>query len=336
MKNEVLPKQFDNNAGKEIPSDMNALLLKYIEGDVTEEEKVSIVNWMDSDAEHMKEYLAVRKLYDITLWQTSPEVKMAQQPKQKKSTRWGKHIYMEVLKIAAILLVAIFIGRYAFPELKTQDPVVMQTLHVPAGQRAEITLEDGTKVWLNAKTTLTFPNRFSDQAREVRIDGEGFFDVTVNKKKPFIVKTVGYDIKVWGTQFNLLAYSTKGVFETSLLEGSVEVIKSGNSKGMLMNVGERIFQENNQLVKASIINPNHFLWKEGIISFNNESFPELIKKLELYFDLKVEIKNASILKYKCTGKFRTKDGVEHILKVLQLSNKFSFKKDDKTNTITIE
>jgi len=81
---------------------------------------------------------------------------------------------------------------------------------------------------------------------------------------------------------------------------------------------------------------NHQLWKEGIISFQDESFTELVNKLQLYFDMKIEVKNDKILNYRCTGKFRTKDGVEHILKVLQLRNKFDYTIDEKTNTIIIE
>ena len=315
---------------------MKELLLKYIEGDCTEPEKVDITNWLDSDPEHMKEYLALRKLYDITIWQTNQAPKHLQKTKEKISFRWWKPIYTEALKIAAVLVVAIFVSRYLFPESPNQNPVAMQTLHVPAGQRAEIILEDGTKVWLNAETTLTFPNQFSGRTREVKLDGEGFFDVTHNKLKPFIVNTEKYNVKVWGTKFNLMAYSGKGIFETSLLEGSVEVLNPGSAKGVMIRPGERIFQKDNQLVIAPIVHMNHFLWKDGIISFNDETFPEIANKLELYFDLKIIVKNNKILNYRCTGKFRTKDGVEHILKVLQLSNNFSFKIDDKLNNITIE
>lgn len=311
------------------------LLLKYIEGDATDQQIVAVTDWLDSDPEHMREFLALRKLHDITIWQTSPVVKSQQKHKDEVISWIWRPFYTEVVKIAAILLVAIFVSRFLFPESKPQNPVVMQTINVPAGQRAEITLVDGTKVWLNAKTTFTFPNQFSAQNREVLIDGEGFFDVTPNKSNPFIVKTRKYDIKVWGTKFNLIAYSDKEIFQTSLLEGSVEVLKSGGSKGVFIRPGEQIYQENDRLVLDSIIDMNHFLWKEGIISFNDESFPELVKKLELYFDLKIEVKNDKILDYRCTGKFRTKDGVEHILKVLQLSNKFSFKINEKTNTLTI-
>jgi ferric-dicitrate binding protein FerR (iron transport regulator) len=150
------------------------------------------------------------------------------------------------------------------------------------------------------------------------------------------VKTSRYDVKVLGTRFNLSAYSHTHVFETSLFEGSVEILKQGEAKGMLIAPNEKAFVTNNELIKGTITNMEQFLWKEGIISFNNESFNEMAKKLELYFDLKIEIHNLNILQYRCTGKFRTKDGVEHILKVLQLSNKFNYTINDKRNTILIE
>jgi len=312
------------------------LLLKYIAGDCTDYEKVSVTKWLDSDPENLKEFLALRKLHDIVIWQTSPVDKAEQASKEKKSVWSWKLIYTEVLKIAAVLLVAVLVSRFLSPDYKSENSIAMQIIHVPAGQRAEITLVDGTKVWLNAKTTFTFPNYFSENSRNVTLDGEGFFDVSANKLKPFIVKTEKYDIKVLGTKFNLMAYSGKGIFETSLLEGLVEVHRSDGSKGILIKPNERIFQENNRLVVSPIIDSTHFLWKEGIISFNDESFPEMVNKLELYFDLHIEIKNDKILNYRCTGKFRTKDGVEHILKVLKLSNKFNYWIDDKQNVITIE
>jgi ferric-dicitrate binding protein FerR (iron transport regulator) len=311
------------------------LLLRFIDGDCTDQEIMAITNWLDSDPKNMNEFLSLRKLHDITIWQTPALAKMENKSHEKKSIWPGKKLYIEVLKIAAVLMVAILVSRYIFPEPKTENLIVMQSIKVPAGQRAEITLVDGTKVWLNAKTTLIFPNYFSESSRNVTLDGEGFFEVTSNSHKPFIVKTEKFDIKVLGTRFNVQAYSGKGIFETSLLEGSVEVLKSGGNCGIFIKPNERISLERDQLVTSPINHMNHFLWKDGIISFNNELFTEMVIKLELYFDLKIEVKNEKIMKYQCTGKFRTKDGVEHILKVLQLSNKFSFRIDDRKNEITI-
>ena len=310
------------------------LLIRYIAGDATPDEKAGMAEWLDSNPEHMQEFLAFRKLFDITLWQqgnSTSKIKL-----HPKTAYRMKKLVGEALKVAAIFVVAFLGIRYFMPTAPENEPVAMQTIYVPAGQRAELTLTDGTKVWLNAKTTFIFPNLFSANSRNVTIDGEGYFDVTKNREQPFIVETEKYDIKVWGTKFNVMAYSGNNLFETSLLEGSVELLKPGIEKGAIIRPNERIYLENNRLVRAPITHFNHFLWKDGLISFDNETFPEMISKLELYFDLKINIKNNKILSNRYTGKFRTKDGVEHILKVLQLSNKFRFRIDDKLNIITIE
>lgn len=316
---------------------MEKILIKYINGDCSDEEKVTVAKWLDSDPNNMKEYLALRKLNDMMIWQTDPDVAFQEKSKERIPVRRGNRYYIEAFKIAAIFIIALLVSRYFLPDNVTNDVMSpIQILHVPAGQRAEITLGDGTRVWLNAKTTLSFPTQFSGNAREVKLDGEGFFDVTPDKSKPFIVSTAKYDVKVWGTKFNLMAYSGAGTFETSLLEGAVEVLRRGSSSGFMLNPDEQVHIKEGKMVVTPILNMGHFLWREGILSFDNVPFSELINQLELYFDLEIEIENNRILNYHCTGKFRAKDGVEHILKVLQLENKFSYRKDDQLNKITIE
>lgn len=316
---------------------MKEILLKYIEGKCTDPEKVIVTNWLDEDPTNMKEYLALRKLNDILIWQPDSITKPSAKIQKKKYILWQNKYLIEALKIAAVFVIAILVSHYFFNQSADQvQETAMQIMHVPAGQRAGITLEDGTQVWLNAKSTLTFPNHFSANDRVVKLDGEGFFEVAHNKSKPFIVKTGKYDVKVLGTKFNLMAYSERGNFETSLLEGLVEVMEAGKSKGVTLKPDERIFLKNNQFYVAPIIQPDHFLWKDGILSFEDESFPEIISKLELYFDIKIVTEKNNPFNFRCTGKFRTKDGVEHILKVLQLSNKFDYAVDYRNNTITIK
>lgn len=308
------------------------LLIKYLQGDATNGEKAEVVAWLDADQANMKEYHALQKLYLYTLWHESPKDSVENKPVRRISI---KRFSIEFLKVAAVFAIAIF--AYHQLELKNEkeEAVVMQTLFVPAGQRAQLTLADGTSVWLNANTTLTFPNRFDGKKREVLLAGEGYFDVVHDSIRPFFVKTTRYDVKVWGTEFNVMAYADRGFFETALLAGSVEVMNSGKDKGEMLEPNQRLYTKGQQVVKAPITHFKHFLWREGIISFEDESFVDMVLKLELYFDVTIEVKNQEILKYQCTGKFRTKDGVEHILKVLQLSNQFSFKIDHQLNKITI-
>lgn len=315
----------------------NQLLERYISGDVTYEEKARVAEWLDENPENMREFLILRKLYDITVWQNAADVNPDKKPAGKKAGSLAGKVAFEILKVAAIFVLVFFAMRYLFPAVSEPKEIfATHTIRVPAGQHAELELADGSKVWLNAGTSFIFPERFSSASREVQLDGEAYFDVEKDEARPFVVHTGRYDIKVLGTEFNVTAYSTDKLFETSLIEGSIELLRAGNTEGMIVQPNERIYLENDRLIRGTIDNYNEFLWKEGLISFNNESFPEMISKLEHYFDVGITVKNEKILAYRCTGKFRVKDGVRHILRVLQLNNDFKFEIDDIQNTITIE
>ena len=101
--------------------------------------------------------------------------------------------------------------------------LAMQTITVPAGQRVNLDLPDGSNVWLNAGTTMQYPVSFMTDKREVILDGEAYFEVAHNEKSPFVVHTSTLDVEVLGTKFNVEAYSARKIFETSLMEGRVKV-----------------------------------------------------------------------------------------------------------------
>lgn len=311
------------------------LLNKYIAGDATPEEKEEVARWLDTDKKNMKEFLALRKLYDISIWQQE-QTPVAKDNLSLGNKRWTlRSASFELAKVAAIFILAFTIV-YSFLINEDNDSAKMQTIFVPPGQRAELTLTDGTKVWLNAKTTFTFPDKFTANNRRVTLDGEGYFDVTKNPEKPFIVNTERYDIKVMGTEFNVTAYSGSSVFETSLLKGAVEVFSPAKDTKVSLEPHMRTYEENGILKKDTIEHENYFLWKEGLICFYDEPVDKMIKKLQLYYDVKIDVQNKTLLNNRYSGKFRTKDGVEHVLKVLQLNNKFSYEKDNDRNLITIK
>ncbi|MEY8607692.1 FecR domain-containing protein [Parabacteroides segnis] len=311
------------------------LLNKYIAGDATPEEKEEVARWLDADKKNMKEFLALRKLYDISIWQQE-QTPVAKDNLSLGNKRWTlRSASLELAKVAAIFILA-FTSVYSFLINEDNDSAKMQTIFVPPGQRAELTLTDGTKVWLNAKTTFTFPDKFTANNRRVTLDGEGYFDVTKNPEKPFIVNTERYDIKVMGTEFNVTAYSGSSVFETSLLKGAVEVFSPAKDTKVSLEPHMRTYEENGILKKDTIEHENYFLWKEGLICFYDEPVDKMIKKLQLYYDVKIDVQNKTLLNNRYSGKFRTKDGVEHVLKVLQLNNKFSYEKDNDRNLITIK
>lgn len=311
------------------------ILHRYIAGDATQQEKEEVARWLDADKENMKEFLAQRKLYDISIWQQEQFPVVGEVSPIKK--RWTlRTVAIGFSKIAAIFILAFTLAYTFLLDKSVTEPASMQTIFVPPGQRAELTLTDGTKVWLNAKTTFTFPNNFTANSRNVTLDGEGYFDVTKDPQKPFIVKTKQYDIKVLGTEFNVTAYSASSSFETSLIKGAVEVSSSTSHAKMMLQPNTRTYVENGILKKGAIEHETYFLWKEGLICFYDEPVGKMIEKLELYYDIKIDVQNKELLKNRYSGKFRTKDGVEHVLKVLQLSNKFTYTKDNDLNLITIK
>ena len=211
-----------------------------------------------------------------------------------------------------------------------------QTLYVPAGQRAELILPDSTKVWLNANSKLVYPSSFQEGIRQVELDGEAYFDVRHNRDNPFIVRTKSMNVTVLGTEFNVSAYSGIEEFNIALLRGSVELNSPDRSRKYRMMAGEQVLYRDGKYVSAQIGSMDYFKWKEGLLSFSNQPIHVIIEKLRLYYDIKIEVADLPFLKERYSGKFRVKDGIEQVLKVLQLEHKFTYVKDNELNLITIK
>jgi ferric-dicitrate binding protein FerR (iron transport regulator) len=271
-------------------------------------------------------------MYDVALWEAIG--KKTDIPAETHQKKWTLY---DFLKIAAVFI--LLLGGYHFLFMPKQKvlapPVEMQTIYVPEGQRAEFTLADGTKVWLNAKTTLTYPNYFAGAERNVNLDGEAYFNVMHNPAKPFIVQTGTYRVNVLGTEFNVKAYSQNHQFETSLIRGSVEVWDNVTNRKYFLKPEHKLYTGNGQLVTGELHSHDPFLWKNGIIAFENDSVSAIFEKLQLYYDTHIVLKNNKLLNSRHTGKFRTKDGIEHVLKVLQRYHRFTYTKDSESNTIVI-
>lgn len=311
--------------------EMEDLLRQYIKGEASENEKHRVVGWLEADPANMREYMALRKLYDISLWNTA----FRQTTEQGKGNKHVlRRLALEVLKVAAALLIGFVGAQFLFEQ--SHEPTGMQTIHVPAGQRAEVTLSDGTNVWLNSHSTLKFPVHFEANARNVELDGEGYFTVAHNESRPFTVQTKQYAIHVLGTEFNVRAYHSSDLFETALLEGSVEISTQGKSENLRLKPNQIVSAENGKLNIHSIPDYNYFKWREGLFCFDNETVESLIAKMQLYYDIKIEVEKPDILQHRYSGKFRIKDGIEHVLKVLQLKHKFTYTKNEESNLIVIK
>lgn len=309
------------------------ILQRYVEGNVTPEEIIAVVDWLDADENNVREFMALHKLNDISLLnQLESQIDIA----KKKKTISFRQIGYELAKIAAILI--IFWGGAKLYETTTtkEEIITYQTLYVPAGQRAELLLPDSTRVWLNARSKLIYPVSFGKGTRQVELNGEAYFDVIHNEKQPFVVKTSLMDIQVLGTEFNVTAYSGSSDFEVSLLRGCIELSSPNLSSSYRMKEKENIKLQENKLISKNISDYDYFRWKEGLICFNNESVATIIEKLKLYYDIDIEVHNQKFMNSRYSGKFRTKDGIEQVLKVLQIEHKFTYTKNNDLNLITIK
>lgn len=157
------------------------------------------------------------------------------------------------------------------------------TLITPRGGQYQITLSDGTKVWLNANSSLQYPLAFNGKHREVQLKGEGYFEVAHNAKQPFIVKTDQQQIKVLGTAFNVRAYTEKQY--TTLLRGSVAVNLKGSTSTRMLKPGEQAIVQDYSLSVGKIDVTDFVAWKDGIIAGTSVSLKEILSEIERWYDV---------------------------------------------------
>lgn len=213
----------------------------------------------------------------------------------------------------------------------------LQTVTVPAGQRAQITLADGTKVWLNSESTLSYRSDFGRRDRDVELDGEAYFEVAKNKEIPFYVNTETNQVRVVGTHFNVCAYKGSNEFETTLVEGIVDIYAYDNERPLTRLTKNEFFGSYQGKYKKAVLPSYDYLrWREGLYCFDDSPFSCILTKLEKYYNVKITVENPKVLNYRCTGKFKEQDGVEHILKVIQKDHPFTYSISEEGDSIRIE
>lgn len=300
------------------------LLYRFFDGTATIEEEESVRNWIESSDDNYADFLRERKIYDALLLSTPS--KISRQSFHQHITPWI------VSTVASIALLVIATGLFFYAESSKSQQY--NTIIVPPGQRINLILADNTNVWLNANTTFRYPSKFARKNREVFLDGEAWFDVSKNKKKPFIVKTDQGEVRVTGTTFNLEAYSEYKNFVTSLFEGSVDIYQN-NAKLATLKPNQKGMLQNDRYFISTIDNTDEYLWRNGLIAFDNMKLEDILFELEKYFDIQIEINTKKLPQHRYTGKFRQADGVDYALRVLQKSIHFSYNRDDDKQIIYI-
>ena len=223
------------------------------------------------------------------------------------------------------------------------------------GSKTNLVLPDGTKVWLNASSQLTYEKNYGNKLREVTLIGEAYFDVVKNKDKPFVIHTAKMDIKVLGTAFNVKCYPGEKTTETSLVRGSIEITLKDRLEKIMLKPNEKLVVNNQEdsaenikpaptpaklmspktRIEKPIISLTHLTfypadntiietaWVQNRLVFSSETFEEVVLKMERWYNVKIYITNESLKEEKLTGNFE-KETISEALDALKFTTKFYY------------
>lgn len=210
------------------------------------------------------------------------------------------------------------------PNTESTSNKRLNTIQVPKGGEYELILPDGTHVWINSDTKLTFPVAFDSNKREVTLAGEAYFDVTKDPKRPFMVKTENIEIKVLGTQFNVQAYPDDNKIETTLCEGSVNVT-DGELGVTLTPSQQAVYSKVTQAFTTRKVDVRLYTaWKEGLFVFENKPLEEIMNTLSRWYNINVFYSNQAVKSYHFTGDLERYGDFRKTLNMIEKSTVIRF------------
>lgn len=335
------------------------LIQKYITGQCTEEELRRMEEWMSHNqanrqlVEELQQIweLAPDEKFEVNAHEALQRLKYKQHKKKTSSAdhsykiqhetsldNYSRHkrvsfLWKNLLRVAAVILIAIPVGWYVSTRLMESDKLVavhsmaMQKVETPRGKKAEITFSDGSKVILNAATTLKYPKEFTGSERKIYLNGEAFFEVVHNSKIPFIVETDKAQIRDIGTKFNVRAWKNDKMAEVTVRDGEVSVHanhSSSNQQNVILKKGQYTVISPGKTLDVRKANyQNNLLWLSGGLNFDDVPFSEVIKQVGRRFDVNFVVTDKALLDIPYTGKFIKAD-LPKVLSVLSVSMDITF------------
>ena len=229
-------------------------------------------------------------------------------------------------RVAAILFIPLLVASawlFYNQQKPTHTQFAIQEITSPPGTRSQVVLPDGSKVWLNAESTIKFQVPFQEESREVGLLGEAFFDVAKNPEQPFIVQSGNVKVKVLGTRFNYKAFAEDKNIEVVLEEGKIALNLQGKTgtQEAIMKPGDRAVIEK-ESGKATIGNENinkYIAWHSGKLVFDNTPMSEVARLLERWYGIEVTVQDPEIMNYRFTTTFDN-ESLFQIIELLGLSS----------------
>ena len=213
--------------------------------------------------------------------------------------------------------------QYELNHQKMEEPV-WHTVKVPVSGEYHFTLSDGTRVWLNSESEITFPVSFVGGSREVVVKGEAYFEVKSDKVHPFIVHAKEVDIEVVGTKFNVAAYEDSHRVVTTLAEGRVNVEMSGQVVGLSPDEQVSVDLKSGKMAKNSVSASTNISWIQGIFEYENMTLEEITAQLSRWYDVDFIFSDAEFKTRRFTGVVKKYDELNNVLKIIEKTTNVCF------------
>ncbi|MGN6435242.1 MAG: FecR family protein [Agriterribacter sp.] len=197
--------------------------------------------------------------------------------------------------------------------------VFYNTLNIPRGAEYQLVLPDGSKVWLNAASSLRFPTRFVESERKVYLDGEAYFEIAKNTKQPFkVITRSGMEVNVTGTQFNVMAYNDEAYIKTTLTEGKVKITNGIVSTALVPSQQAALQKSTQQLKVKEVDIDKEIAWKNGMIEFSDDDLPYIMRQLSRWYNVDVQFEStASQARY--NGSIPRRATLSEVMQILKLA-----------------
>lgn len=319
------------------------LLIRYFACQVTPGEESLVRTWLlgDEDGSRARLYREAHLMYEGMVLYSDDRISKYDMEREKENRRPKGWKAFGARMLRAAVVVAVAAAAAFWGKVSVLDALSGKTeiVRVPAGDRMDMILADGTHIWMNSGTEVELPVIFSRKGRNIKLnEGEVLLDVAKDEKKPFTVDTWAGKVTVLGTRFEVTANEPEKEFSTSLLRGSVKVSNASNpEEEYVLTPNTRVRLEEGSFVMERIRDANSVgCWSQGIIEVSSVPFDELMRRFEKAFDVNIIIEREEMPVITYTrGKVRVSDGLDHALSVLRLVSRFDYEYDVEASTVII-
>ena len=309
------------------------LIPSWFDGTLNTKEREKVEKWKEASEENRQIFADSQRAWEgieqLKLMEKYDSQKALLQVHSRIKSKKDYSVLAIFQKVAAVLILPLMAVSFwlildSHPSKPVQDAVLWHTLEIPAGMRSEYYLPDSTKVYLNSKTRLSYPITFSNELREVKLSGEAYFEVAENKNAPFIVNTGRINIEVTGTEFLATTYAHENLTEIILINGSVNLYQGDyqlSRKDIAkLHPGERAFcmAGNNKLVIEKVHTGKYSAWKEGLLIFRDDPMPEVVRRLNRWFNVDIKLEGPELNDWSYTATFED-ETLEQVLELLKIS-----------------